>query len=324
MHLLLRPLPLIISALAAAAEPKQAGPQAPDISPKEIAIERLLAERSSPKALEDAISEAKKHEITDQAILEARFVFHVDRNEDAKVAALLPEFLARKDTFKIEESEIFATRDEWLAVIEYIKALSALQAGDKAGFKTHITEAFWLSPKQGNAFAPHIDRLRLEETLAAMKVDFSETFLPVIDGDPAPLSKILGDNKALLLQFWSPLSAECEALLPDFVKIVEELSPKDIAVATLIMDHSPSALTDTRSMIGKNPAGSWLIDHARDPLSPRMGIQNLPTFVLLSRNGHILSFGTANQAELWAELIKINPSIKQPQLNSTPDEGSRE
>ncbi|RYD38621.1 MAG: TlpA family protein disulfide reductase [Verrucomicrobiaceae bacterium] len=310
-------LPLILTALAAAAEPKQAAPGTPEISPKEAAIEHLLGERSSPEALEAAIAGARKHGVTDQAILEARFIFHVDRNEDAKIAALLPQFLERKDSFRIAESEIFATRDEWLAVIEYAKALDALGKKDKAGFKTHITEAFWLSPKQGSAFAPHIERMRLEESLAGMKVDFTETFVPVATGDPMPLSKAIGERKAILLQFWSPLSAECEALLPDFAKITEELTSKDVAVATLVMDHSPSALADTRSMIGAEPPGAWLIDDPRDPLSPRMGIRSLPTFVLLSREGRVISFGSAGEQELWAALTRINPSISQPQLDST-------
>jgi thiol-disulfide isomerase/thioredoxin len=300
---------LILPALAAAAEPKQAGPGTQEVSPKEAAIEHLLGERSSPEALEAAITEAKKHGVTDQAVLEARFVFHVDRDENARIAALLPQFLERKDTFKLGDSEIFATRDEWLAVIEYVKALDALEKKDKAAFKTHITEAFWLSPKQGNAFAPHIERVRLGDRLAEMKVDFSETFLPVTTGDPVTLSKIIGDKKALLIQFWSPLSAECEAMLPDFTRIVDEVTPKGIAVATMVMDHSPSALADTRSMIGAEPAGTWLIDDVRDPLSPRMGIQKLPTFVLLSDEGRIIAFGSAGEAELWAGLNRVNPSI---------------
>ncbi len=321
----LRPsLPLILTALAAAAEPKQAASGSPEVSPKEAAIEHLLGERSSPEALETVIAEAKKHGVTDQAILEARFIFHVDRNEDAKIAALLPQFLERTETFRIADSEIFATRDEWLAVVEYAKALDALGKSDKAAFKTHITEAFWLSPKQGSAFAPHIERVRQEEALAGMKVDFSGRFIPVTDRDPTTLSNILGDGKALLIQFWSPLSAECEAQLPDFSRIVEELGPKGIAVATLVMDHSPSALADTRTMIGAKPAGVWLIDDARDPLSPRMGIQKLPTLVLLSKEGHIISFGSADQPELWAALTRINPSISRPQLDSTRSDATGE
>lgn len=317
MRILPASFSLLLSTLALAAQP----PQAPDISPKEAAIERLLGERSSQEALEAAIQEAEKLNIPAQAILEARFIFHVDRNEDAKVAALLPQFLKQNSIFKIEESEIFATRDEWLAVIEYVKALDALEKGDKTAFKSHITEAFWLSPKQGNAFAPHIDRVRMADALAAMKLDFSETFLPIVDGHPTPLSTILGDKKALLLQFWSPLSPECETSLPDFSRIHDTIAPKGISIATLVLDNSPAALADTRSMIGSKPSGTWLIDHADNPLSPRLGIQILPSFVLVSKEGRILAFGPGDNSELWSQLSKIDPSISQPQTNHNHQEG---
>lgn len=306
-------LPLLACALTAGAQTKPA-----DVPAKEAALERLLGERSSTEALDTAILDARKQGVSEQAILEARFVFHVDRNEDAAVASLLPEFLKRETTFKLEDSEIFATREEWLAVIEYVKALSSLQAGDKAGFKSHITEAFWLSPKQGNAFAPHIDRLRLEETLASLQVDFTESYIPLSGGKASPLSNYLGDGKALLLQFWSPLSAECEALLPDFSKIAAEIQPKGISVATLIMDNSPAALADAQTMIGATPAGTWLIDHERNPLSTRMRIQNVPVFVLISREGKVISFGAADHSGLWKELALLNPSITRPKLDSSP------
>lgn len=313
-------LPFFISALAASAQTKPAEPAAEALSPKEAALDRLLTERTSTEALASSIEEARKQGISEQAILEARFIYHVDRNEDQAVAALLPDFLKRNETFKLEESEIFATREDWLAVIEYVKAITALRSGDKAAFKAHITEAFWLSPKQGTAFAPHIDRLRMEETMASVKIDFAETFLPLIEGDPIALSRILGGKKALLIQFWSPFSAECEAMLPDFAKIESEITQKDIAVATIVLENSPKSLADARGMIGAKPTGQWLIDHERDPLSPRLRIQNVPVFVLISPEGRVLSNGSANAAELWTALTKINPSIKQPELNSSRNE----
>lgn len=300
-----------------AAEPNSAVAVDQESSSKEVATERLLSERSSPEALESVIKEARRQNISEQAILEARFVFHVDRNEDAHLVALLPEFLKHEESFKLEDSEIFATIEEWQAVIQYVKALAALQQGDKAGFKSHITEAFWLSPKQGNAFATHIDRLRAEEALSSMKIDFSESFKSITEDQSASLSSIIGDSKALLLQFWSPQSGECEASLPDFTKITAELLPQGVAVATVILEHSQSAIADTRKMIGSKPPGTWLADHDLNSLSSRMRIQNVPTYILISKDGHVMAFGTADQKDLWETLSKLNPSIKQPELNSS-------
>ena len=37
---------------------------------------------------------------SEQAILEARFLYHVDRREDDAIAAMLPEFLKQQEHFK--------------------------------------------------------------------------------------------------------------------------------------------------------------------------------------------------------------------------------
>jgi hypothetical protein len=95
----------------------------PASSPSEIALDHLLSERGSPQALEKAIAEARKNQISEQAILEARFLYHVDQREDAAIAAMLPEFIKQRDLFKLEDSEIFSTKEDWLAVIEYVQAI---------------------------------------------------------------------------------------------------------------------------------------------------------------------------------------------------------
>lgn len=313
-------LPIALAAVATAAEPS--APESITASPKEAALERLLSERSSPEAFAQAVEEATKQGIGGQAILEAKFIYHVDRQEDAELAAMLPDFIKRNESFKLSESEIFATKEDWLAVIEYIQAIASLRDGDKTAFKKHITEAFWLSPKQGSAFAPHIERLRLEETMAALKLDFTTTFQPVAGGEPLALSKIIGSGKAILLQFWSPLSSECEATLPDFAAIAVELGRNDIPVATLILEDSESSIRSTLAMLaplGGKPPGTWLVDRDQDPLSALMRVQNVPTFALVSSEGKVLFNGSYDEEQLWASLASINPSIKRPEFTNTSE-----
>ena len=48
-------------------------------SPRELALDNLLSERNSKKALDEAIAAAHQVGISNQAILEARFLYHVDR-----------------------------------------------------------------------------------------------------------------------------------------------------------------------------------------------------------------------------------------------------
>ena len=315
----------IVSLLAAAisngAEPIQFAPGGPaaNPTPREAALDQLLTERASVPQFDAAIAEAKKQGISEQAILEARFLFHVDRSEEEALVALLPEFQKRSENFNVEESEIFAATEDWLAVIEYIKSISALRAGDKDGFKKHITEAFWLSPKQAAAFAPHVENFRMQEAMANTKVDFSTSLAPLAGGEAVALSKILEGKKALLIYFWSPWSGECEAMLPDIATLARELPTKDIALAAVIMDNSEKVLADARTMLGAiepKATGHWLADLDHAPFSRSLRVQSLPIMALVSTEGKVLFNGHPTSDDLWNALKKINPSITKPDLKT--------
>ncbi len=301
------------SLLCAQTEPP---PETP-MSPREDAVEQLLSERESPEALNKAATAARALGVSEQAILEARFLFHVDRAEDAEIAALLPEFLAMKDKFKLADSEVFGSVDDWLAVTEYVQALASLEKGDKAAFKQHITEAFWLSPKQGAAFAPHIDRIRLMDSMKAVKVDFTKTYTDTLSGKDVTLGEIIGERKAILLHFWSPWSRECEATLTDFFITAEHLLGKNVAVASVLPETSEKVIADAKAMLaatGKKLPGVWIVDTEKNPISAKLKVQSVPAVVLISAEGRILFNGHPTDDEFWKALEKANPEIIRPEM----------
>lgn len=287
------------------------------MSPKEDAVEQLLSERESLEALNKATADARAAGVSEQAILEARFLFHVDRAEDAEIASLLPRFREMRDRFKLTESEIFGSADDWLAVTEYVEALASLENGDKAGFKQHITEAFWLSPKQGAAFAPHIDRIRLMDAMKAVQVDFEKTYTDTLTGKDVTLGEIMGKRKAILLHFWSPWSRECEATLADFFITAEHLLGKDVAVASVLPETSAKVIADAKGMLaatGKKVPGAWIVDTRKNPISGKLKVQSVPAVVLISAEGRILFNGHPTDEEFWKALEKANPQIVRPEM----------
>ena len=316
-------IPFVILPLIAAIATSVAQPLSPDDgkngappTPREAALDNLLAERESIKALDSAIAEARKHGVCEQAILEARFLYHVDRREDEAIAAMLPEFLKQRDSFKLEDSAIFGVKEDWLAVIEYVQAIASLGKGDKDAFKNHITEAFWLSPRQAAAFAPHIERMRLEDCMRAVKIDFKTSLKPIAAGDAVTLETLVAGKKALLFHFWSPWSRECEAAMPDFVATAATLSNKGIAIASLLPDDSAKLTTDALAMIqpfANKPCGSWLIDSKSNPFGRELRIQNLPTMVLVSNEGRVLFNGDPTDDDFWETLHKIDGTILRPE-----------
>jgi hypothetical protein len=206
-------------------------------------------------------------------------------------------------------------KEDWLAVVEYVHAIASLKKGDKDAFKSHITEAFWLSPRQASAFAPHIDRMRLEDAMQAVKIDFEIRFVALGGGDAVVLKNLVADRKAMLLHFWSPASKECEASLPDFLITAKALGEKGIAMVSLLPEDSPEILTSAREMIrplGMNPPGAWLIDQKENPLARELRVQTLPVFVLVSNEGRVLFNGDPADDGLWDALKKIDPQIIRP------------
>ncbi len=307
-------IPLFALVAAAIAQPADS-PQAAGAGAREVALDNLLSERDSDKALQSVIAAASKAGVSAQAILEARFLYHVDRREDDAVAAMLPEFLKQRDGFKLGDSAIFSVKEDWLAVVEYVQAIASLKKGDKDAFKSHITEAFWLSPRQASAFAPHIERMRLEEAMRAVRIDFESTLATLGGGDEVALKSLMTGKKAMVLHFWSPASRECEASLPDYAATAKALGEKGVAMVSILPEDAPKILTAARAMIlplGDKPPGAWLIDRKENSLARELRVQGLPAFILVSNEGAILFNGDPTDDGLWDALTRLDAKIIRP------------
>lgn len=299
------------------AEPEIVG--APGLTPKEEILEELFAERESRQALDQTIEAARKKGVTEQAILEARFLFHVDRSEEAEIAGMLPQLLVQKKRFRLEDSEIFACEDDWLAVLEYAHAMAALQKGDKAGFKSHITEAFWLSPRQGIAFAPHIERLRLMDAMKDVKLDLAKKYRHTLDEGSSSLEDILNGKKGALIHFWSPRSPECEGTLADFFITSEALLARELGVVSVLVGPSPEADQEAKVMLEatkKKIVGRWITDSGKSPMSAQLRVYQAPAVVLLDKDAKILFNGHPTSDEFWNLLEKMIPDFKRPAMEA--------
>jgi len=289
--------------------------ESPAATERQVALDDLLSERGSLQAFDETIAAARKSAVSEQTILEARFLFHVDRDEDAAIAALLPAFLKQNENFNLADSAIFSLQDDWLAVIEYVQAIHALQKNDRTGFKTHISEAFWLNPRQASAFAPHIERLRLADAMRLVKINFQTQFPTLTSTEPIALSSLIAGKKAMLLHFWAPANPDCAGTLPDFAATAHALLERDFAVVSLLTDDSPENLTTARKLLeplGPTPPGAWLIDSKQTPLSRELRLQTYPLLVLVSGEGTILFNGGPSDEQLWETLHKIDPAIVRP------------
>ena len=306
--------------ILASRSPAQSSPPPPE-SPKEHAVTLLFAERGDHNAFERTAVSARSLHVPDQVILEARFLYLVDKHDDKSLAALLPDLLQRKDSFRLEDSEVFAVKEDWLAVIEFVQAVDALQHDNRDSFKHHITEAFWLSPRQGSAFAPHIERLRIDDAMRGLHLDLNTSYRSLDHRAASSLGNLLHGQKALLLQFWTPWNHECEQRMPDFLATASALAPHHIATAAILADSSEKAASDARNSSAQpdqNHAARWLVDQNGSPLARSLRIRDLPAVVLILPDGSIRFNGTPDDPALWNTLRSIAPDFQRPHVRPDP------
>ncbi len=309
----LRSAALVVCACLLSASPLVADPSATAL---DEAVDAMLSVRESPEKLDQAIEAARKLGAGDQAVLEARFLFHVDRHEDGKLADLLPEMIEQSERFELADSRIFAVEEDWQAVVEYVKSIAALEKGDRAAFKKHITEAFWLSPRQGAAFAPHIERLRLADAMKKVRIDGTLELRDLGDRTTT-LDALRGKAPALLLHFFSPWSRECEESIGDLRAVTAELAEHGLPVVGIVGEGDEETVAETRGMLGaldKPAPGTWVVDHPEEPLARSLRIQSAPTMILVDEEGRVLFNGHPSEEGLWDELSKIAPGCSRPAI----------
>lgn len=285
-----------------------------------------LFENRDPKAFEAAELSAVQAGVKPQVLVEARFLFIVDQNDDKALANYSEILLQQKEKFNIDDSLIFAVPEDFHAIVEYSLAVAALQKNDRSSFKKHITEAFWLSPAQASIFGKLIDKERMSETMAKLVIDLSRT-LPnqTPEVKSKPLSDHIGESKAIVLHFWSPWARESQESMNDFYTTAAELQKNKIPVASVLLSGAPESRQDADLFVKENitkTKASWLIDFDKKTLGSRLRIQAFPTVVLLSNEGKILFNGHPAQNNFWSELQKVAPTIKQPasaELSQQPE-----
>jgi len=268
--------------------------------------------------LSEAIKQAKAIGLSNQAILEARFLYYVDKKDLPAIAKLSSELIEQSKKFKPAESEIFALKEDWLAVVEYSKAIDSLLKKNKPDFKKHITEAFWLSPRQASAFAPHIEEMRKEEVMSSITISEGIILKNILTQETQNLKSIRDKNTTTLIHFWSPWSREAEQTFPDFLATSQECIKNNISVASILIEQSPQVEKDAIAFIKTNTIDTktnWLSDSKENSLARLLRIQDIPTFVLINKDGKILFNGHPSNPKMWEQIKKIAPKFTRPQPN---------
>ena len=316
MKYILLALLLSASAFSQEAKPKTnpVADQKKTAAQRKELLTQIFSQLSTPE-FNKAIDHARKSGIPNQILLEARFLHFIDQGDDSALAKLAPELSAMRDQFDLELSHVFGVQEDWLSVIHYTQALAALEKKDTEKFKKHITEAYWLNPRHGQIYAPHIERLRLKHAMASVTLSPDLSLQPQQGGDASTLGALMKGKKAAIFHFWSPMSQESEVHMPDFISTSKECKAHNIAVISVLIGTTPEVLVDAELTRKKHQAHaqcSWITDTFKPALTTTLRITDIPTMVIVSPEGKILFNGHPSENTFWNTVQKIAPKFERP------------
>lgn len=271
----------------------------------------LLFTAENPVKFEKALAKAKTLKIPKQVLLEARFLHYIDQENEKALAALSNELMSLENGFDPKVSQIFTLSDDWKAITHYTNSLAALHSGNIALFKKHITEAFWLSPRQASAFAPHIEQLKTEQAMAKLTIRPEKKLTSILNGKPQSL--INTKLPATIIYFWSPWSQEFASSIEEFKSLCSQAKQYGIQLSLVLAEPSKEVEADAVQMIMKTQltkSAQWLEDSPAMELFTKLRIQNIPTAVVVTPKGKITFNGTPSSDAFQAAIKQLVPAIK--------------
>jgi len=292
----------------------QEKPKATAEKSKQELLGTLFSSLTAPE-FDKVIAEARKAGINPQVILEAKFLHLVDQGDNTALAKFSAEITQWRDKFDPEVSEVFGVKEDWLSVIHYTQALAALEKNNDVDFKKHITEAFWLSPRHAQIYAPPIERLRLKKAMAMVTLKPELTLQPQQGGAAVTLGSLMKGKKATVLHFWSPMSQEVQVNMPDFALTSSECHKHGIGVISVLIGNTPDTQKDAEEVKKETQASAkctWVIDSNKNALTTQLRVVDIPTMVIVSPEGKILFNGHPSEEKFWQEIKQIAPEFKRP------------
>lgn len=284
-------------------------------APSEMAAH--LFSSLSPDEFNKALTQATLAKVPKQTLLEARFIYYVDQADYQALAKLSNELLPLQDSFNSQISQIFTLEDDWKAIVKYTLALNNLEQGDAQDFEKNIKEAFWLSPRQAGAFAPHVEQFKLELAMKTVKIDSELTQENLLE--PTKIRILEPDKDINILFFWSPWSREFTETVDDFTALCSLAKEHGITVRAIIAEQSDKVNQDATGFINEAkiaPSALWLKEEPTLKLSTTLRIQSIPTVVLADKHGKILFNGHPSSLIFRSKLQKLFPKGNKPSLDT--------
>jgi thiol-disulfide isomerase/thioredoxin len=280
---------------------------AAEATPPEQLVMTLFRRETTPEEYDAALARANAAGVSAQVLLESQIVRSFYSQDKDKLVSLKIPLQNFGPNLDLKNSQLFVARSDYESMLEAIRALEAEQQDDAAGFEKHIKQALWLSPPLYQPlFLSWLNEYRQNEAMKKIIVPL-DTKLPMAAGGETTLQNLMGDNKAMLLDFWASWCAPCMVLMDDLKAKGEALAPQGVVVVGLNTEASTEKATAVKEQ--EKITMPWLVEPESMPYSSLLSVEGIPRMVLITREGKVLFNGHPNDPALKRALAKIGANL---------------
>jgi cytochrome c biogenesis protein CcmG/thiol:disulfide interchange protein DsbE len=106
-----------------------------------------------------------------------------------------------------------------------------------------------------------------------------------LSGSDVSLDQVLKDNKVVAINFWASWCGPCRLEMPGFEKLYEKRRTDGFVILGINEDQKPGDMAD---YLRDRPVTFPVLLDSNGELLKRLGLEALPTTILVGRNGKIL------------------------------------
>ncbi|MDQ8201558.1 TlpA disulfide reductase family protein [Pelagicoccus sp. SDUM812003] len=262
-----------------------------------------------------AVEEAREAGMSSSWLLEADIVRALSTGDVEGILGLLPRLDAVGDDFRYGVGREFISAQQLSGFADTLRCVVAYREEDMERFERFAVESFRKAPGFnqafgiGNLLSQYRHQQAREEAMADFRIPM-DMVLANVEGESKTLAEWVGDDKALLLDFWASWCGPCIRLMPSLREKSAALSEQGIFVAGVNTDESEQLEKATKVREQRQMESvPWLLDRNGGDLSMMLMIDSIPRMVLVDPEGRVLYNGHPSDPKLGDALAKLDVSL---------------